>query len=114
MGKNLYRRCRARTIICPKSDKLLSEICPILSVSDIGQGQHSCKDVVRKCPKLSEPRKLKGILKIRFYPSVNLNAKAMADRLGGRLASRLFPRNPDLKDVRLVTVAAPDYRGKTD
>lgn len=44
--------------------------------------------------------------------STNLNAKDMANRLGERLASRLHPRNPDLKDVRLVTSAAPDYRGK--
>lgn len=46
----------------------------------------------------------------RLIISTNLSYDEMAQRLGPRLASRLFPRNPDLRDVELVTVTAGDYR----
>ena len=40
----------------------------------------------------------------------NLNHDEMAERVGHRLASRLFPRNEDLGEVQVVALTAGDYR----
>jgi DNA replication protein DnaC len=42
--------------------------------------------------------------------STNLNKDAMADRMGDRLASRLWATNPDLSEVEIVINTAQDYR----
>jgi DNA replication protein DnaC len=42
--------------------------------------------------------------------ATNLNKNAMADRMGDRLASRLWATNPDLSEVEIVINTAQDYR----
>ena len=42
--------------------------------------------------------------------ATNLNKAAMADRMGDRLASRLYAGNPELSEVSLVINTAEDYR----
>lgn len=43
--------------------------------------------------------------------TTNLGRDEMAERLGERLASRLYQTNADLQEVRRVTITASDYRG---
>ena len=42
--------------------------------------------------------------------ATNLNKAAMADRMGDRLASRLYAGNPKLPEVAFVINTAEDYR----
>ena len=42
--------------------------------------------------------------------ATNLNKTQMADRMGDRLASRLYAQNPELPEVSVVFNAAEDYR----
>jgi DNA replication protein DnaC len=42
--------------------------------------------------------------------ATNLSKTAMADRMGDRLASRLYAGNPELSEVSLVINTAEDYR----
>jgi hypothetical protein len=42
--------------------------------------------------------------------ATNLNKAAMADRMGDRLASRLYAGNPKLPEVAVVINTAEDYR----
>ena len=42
--------------------------------------------------------------------ATNLNKAAMADRMGDRLASRLYAGNPELPEVAVVINTAEDYR----
>ena len=42
--------------------------------------------------------------------ATNLNKAGMADRMGDRLASRLYARNPELPEVSIVVNTAEDYR----
>ena len=42
--------------------------------------------------------------------ATNLSKAAMADRMGDRLASRLYAENPELPEVAVVFNAAEDYR----
>ena len=42
--------------------------------------------------------------------ATNLSKTALADRMGDRLASRLYASNPDLSDVSMIVNTAEDYR----
>ena len=42
--------------------------------------------------------------------ATNLSKTAMADRMGDRLASRLYAGNPELPEVAVVINTAEDYR----
>ena len=42
--------------------------------------------------------------------ATNLSKTAMADRMGDRLASRLYATNPDLSDLSMIVNTAEDYR----
>ena len=42
--------------------------------------------------------------------ATNLDKAAMSDRMGDRLASRLYARNPELSEVSNVINTAEDYR----
>lgn len=48
----------------------------------------------------------------RTIVSTNKTRDEMAERLGDRMASRLYATNPDLHDTRVLIVDAPDYRNR--
>jgi putative replication protein len=81
----------------------------MLIIDDLGLAKGSDWAIEQLTSLIDERLRLGKLLAI----GTNLNHEEMSEMVGHRLASRLFPRNRDLNEIKLVVLEANDYRRAT-